>query len=451
MSTPVPPSGTKRIPRLFSQRASAVGARVLWTTAAGGAAAGAAWFRQAGGEREGFAAVGGTGRARAGKAGRMPGQAQPDRRARQREDRDQREPVRRPARARRTPGAQTPEVRCQVRGGAVAPGGTRIARAQEDGVEALQALGVGGAEAVRAEVAAHRREVEPVAAHARFVEHLAQAVEVGGDAARTFRRDVAFRADERALAVRGDEADVRQLGDAADEDDVVRLDVAVAQAVGVERAEGFGQGNAEGETLVHGQAAAVVQGGAQGARRVGDGVGEGAARGAVVGQFHDVVEETARVVPPDLEDVHEPGVRTADRLEGHHAVELAAEGAFAVEVVAPDDLDGAPGSRGDGAGEPDFAVGAAPDAAQHLVVGHDRARTLAAEVGGEGREERVGGGRRGGQAPGMLPEARRKEGQVVRKVALFSSAMKSCMIMPASRSMAATAFLRSALTRCLAR
>ena len=58
-------------------------------------------------------------------------------------------------------------------------------------------------------------------------------------------------------------------GTAADEDDIIGLDVAVTQPVGVERAERFGEGKAEREAFVGWQAAPVVKCRAQSARRVG--------------------------------------------------------------------------------------------------------------------------------------------------------------------------------------
>ena len=94
----------------------------------------------------------------------------------------------------------------------------------------------------------------------------------------------------------------------------------------------------------------------------------------MVGQFHDVIKEPARVVAAHLENIDEARVRTADRLESHHSIEFTAERAFAVEILPPDEFDRSPGTGRLGASEPDFAVGTPADPPQHLVVGHLRAR-----------------------------------------------------------------------------
>ena len=91
----------------------------------------------------------------------------------------------------------------------------------------------------------------------------------------------------------------------------------------------------------------------------------------IIGQFHHVIEEAARHAPADMEDIDEAIVRARDRFEGRHAFEFAIESALALEGVAINHLHRPQCSR-QAARQPDFAVGSAPDDAEHLVIGNRR-------------------------------------------------------------------------------
>ena len=84
------------------------------------------------------------------------------------------------------------------------------------------------------------RKIEPIFSGADFVEHFAEAENVGLRRARAFRRNVTFGADERTLAADRHETDIGKLGCAIDENNVGRLDVAMREAAGVQRFERFG-------------------------------------------------------------------------------------------------------------------------------------------------------------------------------------------------------------------
>src|SRR6266550_7382113 len=83
-------------------------------------------------------------------------------------------------------------------------------------------------------------KIESIFTGADLVEHLAQTENVRLWCARTFRRNVPFRADKRALTTRRDEPDVGQFRHTVYEDDVRRLDIAVGKTMPVQRVERFG-------------------------------------------------------------------------------------------------------------------------------------------------------------------------------------------------------------------
>ena len=74
-----------------------------------------------------------------------------------------------------------------------------------------------------------------------------------------------------------------------------------------------------------------------------------------------------------MEDVHLALVPPGDRLELEDALELALEGAVVIKGLAVDNLHGAKGTGG-AAGQPDFTVGTASNAANQFVVRHARRR-----------------------------------------------------------------------------
>ena len=86
-----------------------------------------------------------------------------------------------------------------------------------------------------------------------------------------------------------------------------------------------------------------------------------------VRQLHHVVEIILRAA--DLEDVHQPFVRTRDRLELLDAFELALERPGVLERGAVNDLDRAQRSQFV-ARQPHFPVAAATDAPEQFVIGN---------------------------------------------------------------------------------
>ena len=84
------------------------------------------------------------------------------------------------------------------------------------------------------------REIESIFSRADFVEHFAEAEDIGLRRPRTFRRNVPFGANKRTLAADRDEPDVRELGYAIDENDVGRFDVAMRETGGVQSFERLG-------------------------------------------------------------------------------------------------------------------------------------------------------------------------------------------------------------------
>ena len=118
------------------------------------------------------------------------------------------------------------EVGAHFLGGLIAFARIELAGAHDDGVEFGERRGRG---AWRCRAGA--RGILAVAAGAHFVEHLAQAVEIGSVCPR-LRAAVAFRPHERARGIdTRHQPDVRQFGHAAHEDDVGWLDVAMHQPV----------------------------------------------------------------------------------------------------------------------------------------------------------------------------------------------------------------------------
>ena len=107
-------------------------------------------------------------------------------------------------------------------------------------------------------------------ASAGLVEHDAERVNVRRRRARTFGRDVAFRADEGpAFAILGYQSDVREFGPAVHEDDVAGLDIAVDEMVPVEQSESTHHVQRETKAVGRGQATQTFEVGAESARNIG--------------------------------------------------------------------------------------------------------------------------------------------------------------------------------------
>lgn len=212
------------------------------------------------------------------------------------------------------------------------------------------------------------RELLTVAAHGKLVENLAEAVDVGLWRGGRLRGAEAVGANNGVgLGDRSDEADVGETGLPILKDDVGGLDVAVNEAMPVKVDEGFSEGMANLDALTDREASVVGQLGGECARsvmlRINLAPGE-----LVVRRLHDVIEKSA-VVAANMEDVEQVRVRAGHRFGMLDACEFSFEGTLGGETGSVDNLDSAP-STGDGAGEPDIAIGAGCKTMQEIQIGN---------------------------------------------------------------------------------
>ena len=141
----------------------------------------------------------------------------------------------------------------------------------------------------------------------------------------------------------------------------------MGQAARVQRFERIGQRNPEPNRFLGGEMLLATEIALQRARLVMSSV-DLAAGQMVVRQFHTIIEVIAR--PADVQNVDKPGVLARDRLERGHSFELAAERALTLECAAVNNFYRTQ-CASDRARQPNLAVRAAPDHAQHFVVGND--------------------------------------------------------------------------------
>ena len=92
---------------------------------------------------------------------------------------------------------------------------------------------------------------------------------------------------------------------------------------------------------------------------------------AIVGQFHHVIKKTSCVVTTDMENVDEAIMGARNRLERRHAGEFTIEGTFALEGASMNHFHRAQ-CAGQTARHPNLAISAAPDNAQHFMIGDRR-------------------------------------------------------------------------------
>jgi hypothetical protein len=122
------------------------------------------------------------------------------------------------------PALQQRQLGAHFLGGLVPDAEVALACLQNDFVEFEQSLLVSELVPIRRQF----RKCLALAAHADFVKDLSEAVEIGLCRARSFRRHVAFGANERAGFSRAShQTDVRQFGHAVYKDDVRWFDVTV--------------------------------------------------------------------------------------------------------------------------------------------------------------------------------------------------------------------------------
>ena len=201
----------------------------------------------------------------------------------------------------------------------------------------------------------HLGELHAVLPAAHLIEHLAQAVEIRLRRARPLRRHKALRAHEGALARHGHQANVRQLADAAAVNDVRGLDVAVRQAALVHVVQRIRDEGPGFLTEVKIEPPMIFHVRAERARRVSDQVINVRPHHRVIRQLHHIVIEAALLVPAHVQNVHQPGMPTRDRLELLNALELAMEGLGQLKVLPPHDFHRAQRAR-DALRQPHLAI-----------------------------------------------------------------------------------------------
>jgi hypothetical protein len=160
--------------------------------------------------------------------------------------------------------------------------------------------------------------------------------------------------------------DVGELGGAVHIDDVAGFDVAMDEPVLVQVFQGRGQGQPKLDAFLRREFPARREFGAQRPWHVPDWIDPSTGR-PVIRRLHDREEETRCIVPPHVQHVDQPGMRSRDRHEVLQAAELAFIRDIARERVAFHDLDGVIESNGV-AREPDFAVGAFSDPPHQRVI-----------------------------------------------------------------------------------
>ena len=84
--------------------------------------------------------------------------------------------------------------------------------------------------------------------------------------------------------------------------------------------------------------------------------------------FSYIIEIALGVVAPDVKQGQLTGVLARNTLKPLNPLELALEGPVVLEGMTPYNLGRAPRARGRAAGQPDFAIGAAADPAEQLVI-----------------------------------------------------------------------------------
>ena len=222
-------------------------------------------------------------------------------------------------------------------------------------------------------------------AGAGLVEHDAERVNVRRRRARTFGRDVAFRADERpAFAIRGYQSNVSEFGPAMHEDDVARLDIAVDEMLPVEQSESTNHVERETEAVGRGQAAQTFEVGAERARNIGFKFSvwsfalvritrtrrPGLCPRNGIGQFHHVIKVAFRIVASNMEHMDQSAGTARHRLVALNTRKLALVGAVTFKLSPLNDLHRSQGAH-DVARQPHFAIRTTPDGPQQLVVGDD--------------------------------------------------------------------------------
>src|SRR6185436_16128607 len=123
------------------------------------------------------------------------------------------------------------------------------------------------------------------------------------------------RTDERSLfASLGHQPYVSEVCRSSHENDIGRLDIAVNQTVLMHVLEGSRQCEPDIKALLERQASTSVKLTLQRARLI---IGRlnSLPLLEVIRQFHDVIKIGTGVIAADLQDVHQPFVRTRDRLE----------------------------------------------------------------------------------------------------------------------------------------
>src|SRR5436190_18802315 len=165
------------------------------------------------------------------------------------------------------------------------------------------------------EVRRQFRKLFYVFAHARFVQQLAQAIEISTRCSRTFERHITFSTSEGARLLEGRyQADICELWDAIYEDNVGRLNVPVDEPVAVKLTEGRDQRFAKLQTFVQRKSSSNSQITSQRPGHVIVRITR-LPLPHVISRFHHIVEVAIFFISTDVQDTDPAGIAAGNRFK----------------------------------------------------------------------------------------------------------------------------------------
>ena len=215
------------------------------------------------------------------------------------------------------------------------------------------------------------RELGGTLPHSGLIENLSQSKQVRRGGARSFGGQVSFGADKAGLFPQfRHQANVGELGNSADKDDVGGLDIAMAQPLVVQMAQGRRQFDAEAQNLLDRQVLSDLQNGSERACLVDRWVNL-LSGGQIIRHLHNTVERIALGAAAHVQHLHQSGVGSRDWLKLAHALELAFVRALVRERRARHHFNRSKGAHHT-ASQPHFAVAATADQPEEFVVRNGR-------------------------------------------------------------------------------
>ena len=210
----------------------------------------------------------------------------------------------------------------------------------------------------------HVREIEPVPPGTQLIQHQSQRISIRRRSPRPFARHIALRAHIGTVpAAPRHQPHVRQLGQAAHENDIRRLDVAMHQPRLMQMRQRRRQPRAKVRRLPHREPSAAP-------RRVLLQCQRHIFRARPirrVRQLHHIIKAPRRVIPPDLQNIHQPLVTARHRLIPLQTLELPLIGSLMLEMTPAQNLRRPP-RPDDTFHQPDLTVRAHPDPAHQPVL-----------------------------------------------------------------------------------